>query len=54
MLLRVETPAGGEEEVSLPPCHLLADLEAELATNAKAVAQAPVADNDPFDAEVSK
>ena len=31
VLLRVETPAGGEEEVSLPPCHLLADLEAELA-----------------------
>ena len=53
VLLRVETPGGDEEEVSLPPCHLLADLEAELATNAKAVAQAPVADNEPFDAEVS-
>ena len=53
VLLRVEHPGGGEEEVSLPPCHLLADLDAELATNAKAVAQAPVADES-FDAEVSQ
>ena len=52
VLLRMEHPGGGEEEVSLPRCHLLADLDAELATNAKAVVQAPVAD-EPFDAEVS-
>ena len=44
---------GVEQNVVLPPCFLLADLEAEIAANAKAAAEATCAQAaEPFDAEV--